>query len=310
MEAENYKIKLPPKNKEITLKKFSHKGWDFYSHSEYMMNSVDLDLLCKEKDSCKLYIDHLPEVFYGYNRLFLVNKEKNFSYEFNPIQFMALTKYDIRKKLFDDKKIYYVPPEVKVQYHKTWENIKVEGRDDIKRVEPTSDWSFSSPYMGYISSIAKSEISSFYPEIKDDKQFDIKYGEDTKGVVIPIERLSPENKIIEYNQIEFFEDELSDNGISEGKIRFRVMDDCFYGLMRSYLRVDNVIIRNIDTRIYYGFGDEYIIRNISVKEMSYSKLTSMGFSFSNEWNMSPNQSDIVGQYMGKPLFEINDLVYL
>ena len=55
---------------------------------------------------------------------------------------------------------------------------------------------------------------------------------------------------------------------------------------------------------------EYIIRNISVKEMSYSKLTSIGFSFSNEWNMSPNQSDIVGQYMGKPLFEINDLVYL
>ena len=44
--------------------------------------------------------------------------------------------------------------------------------------------------------------------------------------------------------------------------------------------------------------------------MSYSKLTSIGFSFSNEWNMSPNQSDIVGQYMGKPLFEINDLVYL
>lgn len=85
MEAENYKIKLPPKNKEIPLKKFSHKGWDFYSHSEYMMNSVDLDLLCKEKDSCKLYIDHLPEVFYGYNRLFLVNKEKIF--HTNLIQF-------------------------------------------------------------------------------------------------------------------------------------------------------------------------------------------------------------------------------
>ena len=88
------------------------------------------------------------------------------------------------------------------------------------------------------------------------------------------------------------------------------MDDCFYGLMRSYLRVDNVVIRNIDTRIYYGFGDEYIIRNVSVKEMSYKKLTSLGFSFSNVWNMSINQSDIVGQYIGKPLFEMNDLVYL
>ena len=310
MEAQNYKLQLPPKNKEICLKKFSHKGWDFYHHTEYMMNSVDLDLLCKEKDSCKLYIDHLPEVFYGYNRLFIVNKEKNFSYEFNPIQFMAQTKYDIRQQLYDDKKIYYIPPQVKVQYYKTWEKIKVEGRDDIKRVEPNSDWSFSSPYMGTITSIAKSEISSFYPEIKEDKKFVIKYGNDTNGVVIPFEKLGPENKIIEYNQIEFFEDELSDNGISDGKIRFRIMKDCFYGLMRSYVRVDNVLIRNIDTRIYYGFGDEHIIRNVSVKEMSYEKLTNMGFSFSNEWNMSPNQSDIVGQYMGKPLFEINDLVYL
>ncbi len=105
-----FKLKLPPKNKEISLTKFSHKGWDFYSHTEYMMNSVDLDLLCKENESAKLYIDHLPEVFYGYNRLFLANKEKNFCYEFNPLQFMAQTKYDIRQKLFDEKKnILYTP---------------------------------------------------------------------------------------------------------------------------------------------------------------------------------------------------------
>ena len=119
-----------------------------------------------------------------------------------------------------------------------------------------------------------------------------------------------DNKIIEYNKIDFFEDELNDNEISEGKIRFRIMNDCFYGLLRSYVRVDSVTIRNIDTRIYYGFGDEYIIRNISVKEMSYEKLKNMGFSFSNDWNMSPNQSDIVGQYMGKPIFDYTDLVYL
>ena len=104
---QKYSINLPPKNKEILLNKYSHKGWDFYSHSEYMMNSVDLDLLCKENEKAKLYIDHLPEVFYGYNRLFVVNASKNFCYEFNPIQFMSLTKYDIRKKLYDNKDIYY-----------------------------------------------------------------------------------------------------------------------------------------------------------------------------------------------------------
>ena len=194
----------------------------------------------------------------------------------------------IRKQLYDDKDIYYIPPDVKVQHHKTWDNIKIEGRDDIKRIEPKSDWSFSSPYMGYYSSINKSAINKFYPEIKEDKIFKKKIGEEMEGIKIPLEKLRPENKIIEYYQVEFFEDELSDNGISEGKIRFRIMDDCFYGLMRSYLRLDNVLIRNIDT----------------------STLIKMGFSFSNEWNMSPNQSDVVGQYMGKPSFEINDLIYL
>ena len=55
MESLPYKIKLPPSNKEITLDKFSHKGWDFYSHTEYMMPSVEMDNLCKTNIENKLY---------------------------------------------------------------------------------------------------------------------------------------------------------------------------------------------------------------------------------------------------------------
>ena len=75
---ELFKMKLPPNNKEITLNKFSYKGWDFYYHTENMMNSSDLDLLCRNKEEYKLYISHLPEIFYGLNRLFLVNQSKIF----------------------------------------------------------------------------------------------------------------------------------------------------------------------------------------------------------------------------------------
>ena len=50
------------------------------------------------------------------------------------------------------------------------------------------------------------------------------------------------------------------------------------------MRVDCVLIRNLDTRIYYVFWDKYIIRNVSVKEMSYGKLKNIGFSFRNDWN--------------------------
>ena len=288
---EKYCLNLPPNNNEIILSKFNHKGWDFYSHSENMMNSKDLDILIKNKDENKLNINHLPEIFYGFNRLFLINKTKNFCYEFNPLQMLSLANYTQRKKLLKEKEIYYIPNQAKSQYSKT---------DDSKNEE---DWSFSSPYMGHITSINNSPMSKYYPEIKETKVFkkektNLKY---------------PETKVenvLNYNQIHFFEDELGDIGFSEGKIGFGVMNECFLGLMRCYLRVDNMVVRNIDTKIYHKFGDNYIIRNFLVKEKTYDELANKGFHFSNQWNLSPTQSDMVAPFLGDPIFEITDLVYL
>ena len=288
---EKYCLNLPPNNNEIILSKFNHKGWDFYSHSENMMNSKDLDILIKNKDENKLHINHLPEIFYGFNRLFLINKTKNFCYEFNPLQMLSLANYTQRKKLLKEKEIYYIPNQAKSQYSKT---------DDTKNEE---DWSFSSPYMGHITSINISPMSKYYPEIKETKVFkkektNLKY---------------PETKVenvLNYNQIHFFEDELGDIGFSEGKIGFGVMNECFLGLMRCYLRVDNMVVRNIDTKIYHKFGDNYIIRNFLVKEKTYDELANKGFHFSNQWNLSPTQSDMVAPFLGDPIFEITDLVYL
>jgi type 2A phosphatase activator TIP41 len=287
---ELYELILPPKNKKIALKKFTHKGWDFYYHTENMMNSSELDILCRNKEEYKLYTSHLPEIFNGYNRLFLVNKSKNFSYEFNPLQMLSLTSNTVRQKLLKKKEIYYIPIQAKSQYGKTEDKTE-------------EDWSFSTPYMGHITSINKSDINIFYPEMKNDKTFNIKKSN----------MLFPETKIenmLNYNQIHFFEDELGDIGYSEGKIGFGIMEKCFLGLMRSYIRVDNMIVRNIDTKIYHNFGENYIIRNFTVKEKNYEELANNGFNFPNEWNLSQTQSETVAPFLGKPIFEITDLIYL
>ena len=286
-----YTLKVPPNNKEITLNKFSHKGWDFYTHIENMLNSSDLDILCRNKEENKLYISHLPEIFYGFNRLFLVNKNKNFAYEFNPLQMLSLTNNVIRKKWMKEKEIYYIPNQAKSQYTRVEEGIS------------EVDWSFSSPYMGHITPIFKSDINMFYPEMKESKKFEIK----ASKISFPETKI---DNMLNYNQIHFFEDELGDIGFSEGKIGFGVMEDCFLGLMRSYLRVDNMVVRNIDTKIYHKFGEKYIIRHFSVKEKNYDDLLSSGFNITNEWNLSPTQSDTVDPFLGKPLFDICDLVYL
>ena len=288
---EKYILNIPPNNKEIELSKFSYKGWDFYSHTENMLNSKDLDILIKNKQENGLFVSHLPEIFYGFNRLFLINESQNFCYEFTPIQMLSLTNYNIREKLLKEKEIYYIPIQAKSQYSK------------IEDTKNEMDWSFSSPYMGHITSINKSIMNKYYHKINETKEFKI----EKSNIIFP--EIKIEN-VLNYNQVQFFEDELGDIGLSEGKIGFGVMDECFLGLMRCYLRVDNMVVRNIDTKIYHKFGEKYIIRNFTVKEKTYDELKNNGFHLSNQWNLSPKQSEEVDPFLGKPIFEITDLVYL
>ena len=288
---DKYIINVPPNNKEIELSKFSYKGWDFYSHTENMLNSKDLDILIKNKEENGLFVSHLPEIFYGFNRLFLINESQNFCYEFTPIQMLSLTNYNIREKLLKEKEIYYIPIQAKSQYSK------------IEDTKNEMDWSFSSPYMGHITSINNCIMNKYYHKINETKKFKI----EKSNIIFP--EIKIEN-VLNYNQVQFFEDELGDIGLSEGKIGFGVMDECFLGLMRCYLRVDNMVVRNIDTKIYHKFGEKYIIRNFTVKEKTYDELKNNGFHLSNQWNLSPKQSEEVDPFLGKPIFEITDLVYL
>ena len=47
----------------------------------------------------------MPEVVYGYNRLYIVNPEKDLLLEFSPIEALKLSAYAMQKKLIrEDKK--------------------------------------------------------------------------------------------------------------------------------------------------------------------------------------------------------------
>ena len=66
-----------------------------------------------------------------------------------------------------------------------------------------------------------------------------------------------------------YEDELSDRGYALVNVRFRVMEDCWFVLLRSYIRIDHKLVRIFDTRIYHEFGKNEIIRDFQQKENSY-----------------------------------------
>lgn len=49
------------------------------------------------------------------------------------------------------------------------------------------------------------------------------------------------------------------------------MNDCFFGLIRSYLRVDDVLIRILDTRVYHDFRWNYLLREFTHREDTWGK---------------------------------------
>lgn len=94
-----------------------------------------------------------------------------------------------------------------------------------------------------------------------------------------------------YAEIPLFEDELHDNGASHLLTRIvgslperialalivppqRVMPTCFFILSRFTLRVDNVLFRTYDTRIYHSFGASppLVVRETSGWEAPYDRV--------------------------------------
>ena len=106
-------------------------------------------------------------------------------------------------------------------------------------------------------------------------------------------KLGQDNPIIHYGEVILFEDELGDKGFSSLNVRFRVMNDCFFLLLRSYTRVDHVTVRILDTRLFHEFGSDRIIRDFTHKESSYDELKKQHFDTSSKWSLQPNQSDLV-----------------
>ena len=64
------------------------------------------------------------------------------------------------------------------------------------------------------------------------------------------------------------------------------MGDCFYVLFRYYLRVDEVLVRIFDTRIFHSFDTNYITREFKYSESTYDELRKKEFKLTSDWGLS------------------------
>ena len=72
--------------------------------------------------------------------------------------------------------------------------------------------------------------------------------------------------ILHFVDFVLYEDDLGDNGESVVRLRLRVMPTCFLLLLRHALRVDGLLIRHHDTRIFHKFGTPHVLRTRRLAE--------------------------------------------
>eukprot|EP00842_Homolaphlyctis_polyrhiza_P006307 jgi/Hompol1/6678/HPOL_000135-RA len=222
--------------------------------------------VCRVSETIKI---PMPEMLFGNNSLSVAHRS-GVEVVFKAVDALALV--DCSPEAAD---------RIKVSYAEHWTKCSADsnGHDKIQLIKPY-DWTYTTPYYG--SLVHRAEKASAEESQAPSSVVDT----DAETVVIPeirprfgptdltidIKRLLSPDPILFYNDLILFEDELGDNGIAMLSIRVRVMPSCFLVLQRFFLRVDGVLFRVIDTRLYHEFGSAHLIREIQTREASYESI--------------------------------------
>ncbi|CAG8479144.1 4358_t:CDS:2 [Acaulospora morrowiae] len=215
------------------------KGWKIATTKMSIFNSQEIEKVQKETKV------PLPEMFFGNNSLQISNDDYGLLFELSPIE--ALKLVDTTKEGGE---------KVKVSYSEEWSHRRAKNNEHIKDVVKPFDWTYSTSYSGTLKSALKGQKF----EITTER--------------INIEKLKIPEPILFYDEIILFEDELADNGTALLNAKVRVMSSGFFILQRFFLRVDDVLFRTNETRIYHEFGSDYCLREYSSREEHYHKIRS------------------------------------
>ena len=179
-----------------------------------------------------------PEMIFGDNFIAVEHPASGWGISFNA--FDALDKVDKT----GEKRL-------KVAYSKEWQQSREETHD-IKEVVKPFDWSYTTDFKGMLSPTSSSFHDSSTP--------------------IPVDLLKRPDPILFFDDLVLYEDELADNGIAMLSCKVRVMPARMLLLCRYFMRLDSVMLRLRDTRIYVDFETGEVIREYIAREEDYEKV--------------------------------------
>lgn len=177
-----------------------------------------------------------PEMIFGDNFVAIEHPASQFGIKFDA--FGALDRVDKT----GEKRL-------KVSYSREWHQSR-EDSHDIKEVVKPFDWSYTTDFKG--------DTSPNGPQLQPAPE-----------AQIPMELLKRPDPILFFDDVILYEDELADNGITMLSVKIRVMPARLLLLQRFFMRLDNVLLRVRDTRVYVDFEKGEVIREYQEKEEQY-----------------------------------------
>ncbi|KAG6850636.1 hypothetical protein H0H93_010828 [Arthromyces matolae] len=200
----------------------------------------------------------LPEMTFGNNFLTLEHRPSRWKYTFTADAALGAVR---------NGELQEGDGGVKVGYAKEWLQSRTGPSSTLPmpatiHAKPY-DWTYTTAYTGHESPDSHLSNTSWNPADVNNPSH-----------AIPMAELMRPDPILFYAEIPLFEDELHDNGSSNLLVRIRVMPTCIFILARFTLRVDNVLFRTFDTRMYHSFVSQppLVIRETSGWEAPYDRV--------------------------------------
>lgn len=217
---------------------FETNKWKIVSSKSHILGSgcsshrnVSLPSCC---DFCRytteLQLHHLPEMVFPNNILEIKYDSRS------GIRFCALD-------ALRDVDPFKAP--VKIACSKEWKESRLDTGLLDNNINQF-DWTYSTYYEGTL-------FGEPFIEVTDEH--------------INMEKLKEQEEILFYSDLTLFEDELHDNGVAICSVKIRCMPSGFFALLRYFLRVDGVMMRIHDTRLYKAIEWNYMLREVCRREL-------------------------------------------
>ncbi len=192
----------------------------------------------------------IPEMIFGDNLVAITHVPSGWS-----IAFTAEAALDLVDKTGERM--------LRVAYAGEWSSSREKTSAGISEVVKPYDWSYSTDYRGTETVAPGGGGGDSEKKLKD---------EGDKTPQIPIELLKRRDPILFADEVVLYESELDDNGISVLTVKLRVMEQRMLLLCRLFMRLDNVLVRVRDTRVYVDFGADLVIREYSAREDKFTNV--------------------------------------